>query len=70
MKLERSIFERQRKVTIPTSISRDIWSLKTRGRVENVNFFFAVIEQINITCTFINTVSCDEQHGLYRIVLT
>ena len=33
-------------------------------------FFFAVIEQINIRCTFINTVSCDEQHGLYRIVLT
>ena len=36
-------------------------------------FFFAVIEQINIMCircTFINTVSCDEQHGLYRIVLT
>ena len=32
--------------------------------------FFAVIEQINIRCTFINTVSCDEQHGLYRIVLS
>ena len=33
-------------------------------------FFFAVIEQISIRCTFINTVSYDEQHGLYRIVLT
>ena len=52
------------------SISRDIWSLKIRGRVENVQFFFAVVEQINIRCTFINTVSCEEQHGLYRIVLT
>ena len=52
------MFERQRKVTIPTSISRDIWSLRTRDRVENVH------------CVFINTVSCDEQHGLYRIVLT
>ena len=31
---------------------------------------FAVIEQINIRYTFVNTVSCDEQHGLYRIVLT
>ena len=38
MKLERYIFERQRKITIPSGISRDIWSLKTRGRVENVNF--------------------------------
>ena len=37
--------------------------------MENVHFF-AVIEQINIRCSFINTVSCDEQHGLYRIVLT
>ena len=36
--------------------------------MENVHFF-AVIEQINITCTFINTVSCDEQHALYRIAL-
>ena len=54
------------------SISRDTWSFKTRGGVENVHFFFAVIEQINIKSifTFINTVSCDEQHGLYRIVLT
>ena len=61
---------KDRKVTIPTSISRDIWSLKTQGRLENVHFVFAVIEQINIRCTFINKVSCDEQHGLYRIVLT
>ena len=30
-------FERQRKITILASISRDIWSLKTRGRVENVH---------------------------------
>ena len=37
--------------------------------MENVHFF-AVIEQIYIRCTFINTVSCDEQHGYYRIVLT
>ena len=37
--------------------------------MENVHFF-AVIEQMNIRCIFINTVSCDEQHGLYRIVLT
>ena len=27
---------------------------------------FGVIEQINIRCTFINTVSCDEQYGLYK----
>ena len=33
-------------------------------------FFFAVIEQIIIRCTFVNTASCDEQHALYRIVLT
>ena len=33
-------------------------------------FFFAVIEQINVRCTLINTASCDEQHALYRIVLT
>ena len=33
-------------------------------------FFFAVIEQINVKCTFINTASCYEQHALYRIVLT
>ena len=32
--------------------------------------FFAVIEQMDIRCTFINTASCDEQHTLYRIVLT
>ena len=38
MKLERYIFEKQRKITIPTSISRDIWSLKTRDRVEIVHF--------------------------------
>ena len=37
--------------------------------MENVHIF-AVIEQINIRCTFINTVSCEEQHGLYKIVLT
>ena len=36
--------------------------------MENVKFF-AVIEQINIRCTFINTASFDEQHALYRIVL-
>ena len=58
-----------RKITIITSISRDIWSLRTRGRVE-MCIFLAVIEQINIRCTFINAVSCDEQHGLHRIVLT
>ena len=33
-------------------------------------FFFAVIEQINTECTFINTASRDEQHVLYRLVLT
>ena len=33
-------------------------------------FFFAVIEQIYTKCTFINTASRDEQHALYRIVLT
>ena len=27
-------------------------------------------EQINVRCTFTNTASCDEQHALYRIVLT
>ena len=32
-------------------------------------FFFVAIEQINIRCTFISTASCDEQHGLYRIIL-
>ena len=31
-------FQEQRKITIPTSISRDIWSLKIRGHVENVHF--------------------------------
>ena len=36
--------------------------------MENVEYF-AVIEQINIRYTFINTASCDEQHALYRIVL-
>ena len=30
---------------------------------------FAVIEQINVRCTFINTASCDEHHALYRIIL-
>ena len=33
-------------------------------------FFLAVIEQINIRCSFINTASCDELHALYRFVLT
>ena len=33
-------------------------------------FFFAVIEQINMRCTFLNTASCNKQHTLYRIVLT
>ena len=70
MKLERYIFERQRKITIPTSIPRDIWSLKNLRSCGKCAFFFAVIEQINIRCTFLNTLSCDEQHGLYRIVLT
>ena len=45
MKLERHIFERQRKITIPTSISRDIWSLKTRGRVENVHFSLQLLNK-------------------------
>ena len=70
MKLERQIFERQRKITIPASISRDIWSLKTRGRVENVHFSLQLLKRKNIRCIFINKVSCDKQHGLYRIVLT
>ena len=30
-------------------------------------FFFAVIEQMDIRCTFINIASCDEQQ-LYRLV--
>ena len=38
--------------------------------MENVDIFFAVIEQINVRCTSINTASCDEQQALYRIVLT
>ena len=38
-------FERQRKITIPTSISRDIWSLKTRGRVENVHFSLQLLNK-------------------------
>ena len=39
--------------------------------MENVHFPLQFnIEQINIRSTFINTVSCDEQQGLYRIVLT
>ena len=45
MNLERQIFERQRKVTIPTSISRDNWSLKTRGRVENVHFSLQLLNK-------------------------
>ena len=52
------------------SISRDNWSLKTSGCAETFAFFFAVIQQINIRCSLINTASCDEQHALYRIVLT
>ena len=38
--------------------------------MENVHFSLQLLKKINIRCTFINTVSCDEQHGLYRIVLT
>ena len=38
--------------------------------MENVHFSLLVIEQINVSCTFINIASCDEQHALYRIVLT
>ena len=47
MKLERYIFERQRKITIPTSISRDIWSIKSRGRVENVHFSLQLLNKYN-----------------------
>ena len=35
--------------------------------MENVHFS---LQLIDIRCTFINTASCDEQHSLYRIVLT
>ena len=71
MKFKRQIFERQRKIAIPTSISGGIWSFKIRGRVENVHFSLQLLNKYqNIRCTFINTVSCDEQRGLYRIVLT
>ena len=39
------MFERQRNITIPTSISRDIWSLKTQGRVENVHFSLQLLNK-------------------------
>ena len=45
MKLERQIFEMQRKTTIPMSIFLDIWSLKTRGRVENVDFSLQLLNK-------------------------
>ena len=48
----------------------EIFGLLKPEVVWKMCFFFAVIEQINIRCTFINTVSCDEQHGFYRIVLS
>ena len=35
-----------------------------------MHFSLQLFEQINVRCTFINTASCDEQHALYRIVLT
>ena len=35
----------QRKISIPTSISRDIWSLKTRRRVENVHFSLQLLNK-------------------------
>ena len=39
------MFERQRKITIPTSISRDICFLKTRGRLENVDFSLQLLNK-------------------------
>ena len=47
----------------------EIFGLLKPEVCEKCAFFFAVIEQINIRRTFINTASCDEQHALYRIVL-
>ena len=45
-KVEFGSSERQREITIPTSIiSRDIWSLKTRGRVENVHFSLQLLNK-------------------------
>ena len=63
------MFEWQRKITLPTSIF-EIFGLLNPRSCGKCPFFFAVIEQINIRCTFINTASCDEQHALHRIVLT
>ena len=37
--------------------------------MENLHFSLQLLN-INIRCTFINIASCDEQHALYRIVLT
>ena len=45
------------------------WSLKTRGLVENVHFSLQLLNK-TLRCTFIDTANCDEQHALYRIVLT
>ena len=42
----------------------------TKKNYNSSEYFSAVIEQINIRCTLKNTANCDEQHALYRIVLT
>ena len=41
--------------------------------MENVHFSLQLLNKctfICARCSFINTISCDEQHELYRIVLT
>ena len=69
MKLESKFLNGKEKLQFQR-VLLEIFCLLKLEVVWKMSIFFAVIEQINIRCTFMNTASCGKQHALYRIVLT
>ena len=68
VKLEREILKGKEKFQFQR-VFLEIFGL-LKPEVVRKMCIFAVIEEINIRCTFINTASCAEQHALYRIAST
>ena len=70
MKLLRGKFLKDKEKLQFQRVFLEIFSILNPRLCGKFEFFFAVIEQINVKCTFINTASCDKQHALYKIVFT